>query len=74
MEAMGLLTPVAHAHAAHRETTFLVVRVVIVMLSRKGQLTERDRKIADQIASSVGRSKQMMYCRTCLILKVDIRV
>lgn len=30
------------------------------MLSRKGQLSERDRKIADQIASSVGRSKQIV--------------
>ncbi|OII56090.1 hypothetical protein BIW19_01080 [Pseudomonas putida] len=30
------------------------------ILSRKGQLTERDRKIADQIASSVGRSKQIV--------------
>lgn len=33
MEAMGLLAPVAHAHATHREATFLVVRVVIDVLS-----------------------------------------
>ncbi|QPN43751.1 HAMP domain-containing histidine kinase [Priestia aryabhattai] len=30
------------------------------MLSRKGQLSEHDRKIADQTASSVGRSKQIV--------------
>ncbi|WP_315985862.1 sensor histidine kinase [Pseudomonas extremaustralis] len=30
------------------------------MLSRKGQLTERDRRIADQIAASVTRSRQIV--------------